>query len=217
MEVQTPAAQDTTKAVDETKNQTQQAEPVQKAQTQESKAETPNEASTTSKENPKTETKAEDKPNEEKVVPEKYDLKLSEGSALDPAALDRIAALAKAQGLDQEEAAEFLKMQEEDVQAFVTERKQTWLQQLKDDKELGGDNFNENVALSSRVIEKYASPGLKAELAKTGYGNHPELVRMFARLGKEMADDKAILPPNNSKGQKSLEELFYPSHKQEGA
>ena len=153
---------------------------------------------------------------QERIVPEKYDLKLSEDSILEASALDRIAAVAKAQGLTQEEATAFLKNQEEDVQNYINEMKDVWKKQAISDKEIGGEKLNENVALASRVIDRYASPELKTVFNKTGYGNHPELVRMFVRIGREMGNDKAIVPgAQGSSGPKSDEEIFY--GKQESA
>lgn len=151
-----------------------------------------------------------------KVVPETYDLKLSENSPLDSDALTKLAAEAKALGLSQEEAADFVKVREEDVTDFIKQRKDAWLNQSKADPEIGGTKLAENVVVANRAIEKYASPALKSELAKTGYGSHPEMVRMFARIGREMADDRAILPGAQTGNTMPVTEIFYPK-KQEGA
>lgn len=146
---------------------------------------------------------------EEKVVPEKYDLKLAEKSLLDKGIVERIAAEAKAQGLSQEEAQSLVTNRENDVAAFVETRKQTWLQETLSDKEIGGDGLKENVALANRMLDRFASPALKNELTKTGYGNHPEMVRMLVRIGKASANDKAIIPRAHQTESQSLASKMY--------
>lgn len=137
-----------------------------------------------------------DKSGEEpaKVVPEKYDLKLAEDSPLDPSALERIAALAKAQGMTQEEAQVAVELQEEDVKAFIKEQKDKWHADSVADKEIGGEKLTENIALANRFFDKYGSPALKTYLERTGLGSHPEVVRLFVRLGAEDGNDKFVQP-----------------------
>lgn len=144
-----------------------------------------------------------------KVVPEKYALKLEEHSHLDPTNLASIEAYAKANKLSQEEAQGLVAKTEADTKAFVESRKAEWLKQSTSDKEVGGDHLKENVAHASRAIERFASPALKAELNKTGYGNHPEMIRMLSRIGKSMAEDKLILPGSQGSASKPMEEVFY--------
>jgi hypothetical protein len=55
-------------------------------------------------------------------------------------------------------------------------------------------------------FDKYATEPLKEMLRNTGLGNHPEVVRFFARLGKEAASDNfevspvGNVPPKVTKG-----------------
>lgn len=178
-----------------------------------------------SKEPVKTETAAE-KPTESKspedtkstaektppVVPEKYELKLSEGSLLDAAYLEKIEAIARQRGLSQEDAQSLLQSTEQELAAQVDRQAQTWLEQTKADPEIGGNNFNESVAVTQRFINAFASPALKEELNRTGRGNHPEFVRFFYKVGKHFQDDKAVFPGTTPDTKpKTLEEKFYPT------
>lgn len=153
---------------------------------------------------------------EQKVVPEKYDLKLSEDSLLDQGSMERIAAIARERGLSNEEAQGFLQEQEKATQTFIDERKAAWLAESKADKEIGGDALNENAELAKRVVERFGNPTLKSELDRTGYGNHPELIRLLTRIGKAMSEDKLVKPGAQAQGSKSLEDVFYgnPKHKE---
>ncbi len=154
----------------------------------------------------------------EKVVPEKYDLKIPDGSPLGQAQLDKISQLAKEKGLSNEEAQalvddkhavveDYKRQQDESVQSV----KDGWITSVKNDKEIGGENFNRSVELSKRVVEKFGSEKLVQELESTGLGNHPELVRAFSRIGKAMDADKWIPAGNPGAGKKSTAQKLYGS------
>jgi hypothetical protein len=62
------------------------------------------------------------------------------------------------------------------------------------------------------VVARFGSDSLKAELSKTGYGNHPEMVRLLTRIGKAMAPDQLVLPGTQAGGtQKSAADVLYGS------
>ncbi len=144
------------------------------------------------------------------VVPEKYDLKLSENSILDDVFIKRTEAYAKAQGLSQEDAQSILKAQEEDVAAFMEDRKAEWKKTTLEDPEIGGEKLTENIALAQRMLKKFASPSLEKELTRSGYGNHPEMVRLFVKLGRMAGEDKAVIPGSQEgRAQLSIAERLY--------
>lgn len=156
------------------------------------------------------------------VVPEKYDLKPPEGSVLDAKAIETVTAQAKAMGLTNEQAQAYLNDKDTQVRSFHTQQKEaldarrvTWADAVKNDKELGGDNLNESVETAKRFVKEYASDALKKELDDTGLGNHPELIRMLARAGKAMKDDKTVFPGSQGgSAAKSIEDVFYGGTKQ---
>jgi len=63
---------------------------------------------------------------------------------------------------------------------------------MKSDKEIGGDSFTPSVKHAQNAINKFGTPELKSALDSYGMGNHPELVRVFARIGKAMAEDTHV-------------------------
>lgn len=155
--------------------------------------------------------KADDKPSE-------YKLTLSEGSPLTAEHLAEVAEYAKAKGFTPEQAQAMVEREEQVAKKFETNWKQTqeraafeeWPAQAKADKEIGGKNFDQSLALSKRALNKYGTPEFVNVLETTGIGNHPEVIRIFKKIGEAMADDTAVLPTNNSSGkQKSVEERFY--------
>ncbi len=131
------------------------------------------------------------------AVPERYDLKLPTDTRLDAAALERTAAEARALGLSQEAAQKYLEAKHAEVGKYVetiqtqhaTQVKQ-WETDVKADPELGGDKFARTAELSARFVDTFGSPTFKKMLSDTGYGNHPELVRIFAKAAAAIGEDQ---------------------------
>ena len=154
---------------------------------------------------------------DEDAVPETYDLMTAEDSLLDQTDIDRIAADAKEQGLTNGEAQLMADMEAEAIDRYhgkldkqVEDIQAGWIKTAEADKEIGGDVFKENAEMSKRVIEKFGSEALKDLLDESKYGNHPEVVRIFSKIGKLMSEDKTFFPKAHETGEKSMEETFYP-------
>lgn len=153
---------------------------------------------------------------EAKIVPEKYDLKLPEGSLLDAKAIETISSYAKEKGLSNDEAqalinrdsslvAEYKQSQESAFKQVA----ETWVSQVQEDKEIGGASFKENAELAKRVIKKFATDDFSKVLDNTGLGNHPELVRVFVRIGKQMGEDKFVNATHVGAEKKSIADRVY--------
>jgi hypothetical protein len=145
---------------------------------------------------------------DEYVVPEKYDLTIAKDSLLDQTDIDRISADAKEKGLSNEDAQLVADMEAEAIDRYhgkldkqVENLQAGWLKDAEADKEIGGEAFKENAELSKRLMDL---------LDESKYGNHPEVVRIFSKIGKLMSDDEAIFPKAHEKGEKTMEETFYP-------
>ena len=151
---------------------------------------------------------ANEPPKESPKVPEKYDLKLPETSLLDAAYIDKISAVAKQNGLTNEQAQALLSEQDASLSQAVSDRAAKWLEQLKSDSELG-PQLSRKVELASRVINRFGSESLKTELNRSGFGNHPELLRFVSRVGEAMAEDTLINPGTPPKARPSTAEVFY--------
>lgn len=152
-------------------------------------------------------------PKETPKVPEKYDLKLPENSILDSESVEQVAAIAKQNGLTNEQAQKILDDQSSAVTQAIADRSAKWLDQLKSDKELG-PQLSRKVELASRVVNRFGSEELKNELNRSGFGNHPELVRILSRIGEAMAEDTLINPAGVPKDRKPTAEVFYGAPKQ---
>lgn len=156
-----------------------------------------------------------------KIVPEKYELKLPDGSPLDKEALTRVENYAKANKLSNEEAQNLLEVENTAVKAFANKAhadseaaKASWLEASKNDQEVGGQNLAQNVEMSRRVVEKFGSPLLKQIFNDTGTGNHPELIRMLSRIGKAIGEDQLVVGKVGSQPEKvPAEKKLYPNQK----
>ena len=141
------------------------------------------------------------------VVPEKYaDFKVPQGMEVDKAMLEEAAPLFKMLGLSQDKAQKivdfystkiipgFIKTQTETWNA----QKESWVNAVKDDKEIGGDKFKTSVESAQRVLNTLGTPELKKVFDEFGLGNHPEFVRVFAKMSEHLKEDTII--NNNDKG-----------------
>lgn len=128
-------------------------------------------------------------------VPESYDLKMPEGVELDKAAADEFTAIAKELKLSAEGAQKLA-----DVGAKMAQRQaeahanlvESWVEQVKTDKEIGGDKLDENLAVARKAIETFGTPELKDVLNATGLGNHPAVIKAFYKAGKAISEDAFV-------------------------
>jgi len=161
-------------------------------------------------------------PQGDKVVPEKYDLKLPDGSFLDQGRIDKVALHAKEYGLNNEQAQKLLESEHEAVSSYAQNLQKEfesqhkgWLEAIKNDKEIGGDSYQENIEQAHRVLKRFGNEAFFKELETTKLGDHPELVRTFVRISKALSEDKLIMAGAQSPGKKSIEDIFYPTTKKE--
>lgn len=197
---------------------TQTAESTTTAQSAEVAAQASStQASTTQAQSTQTETKAEEG---KTVVPEKYELSIPEGSLLDSAHLDQFQALAKAEGWDQTKAKTMWERETEVVgQAFekakTTHEAQVanWANEIKADKELGGEKLTQTSEITKRVLQKFGSPELIEALNNSGYGNFPPLVKFVHALGKAAGADTWVSPNTQGESTRDIASTLYPSAK----
>ena len=131
----------------------------------------------------------------EPVVPESYELKMPEGVQLDSAAAEEFTAIAKELKLDQAAAQKLAdigaKMATRQAEAHA-QLVETWTEQVKTDKEIGGDKLDQNLGIARKAIDTFGSPELKALLNSTGLGNHPEVVKLAFKVGKAISEDRFV-------------------------
>ena len=143
-------------------------------------------------------------------APEKYEFAAPEGQELDANALSVFEPIAKELGLTQEQAQKLVdiypQIQQQQAEAW-SKQGEEWREQVKSDKEIGGDKYTANVGNAQKALDQFGSPALREYLETTLLGNHPELVRFFAKVGKAVSEDTMVMPNNG--GQLSAADVLY--------
>lgn len=131
------------------------------------------------------------------LVPEKYELKTSDGKVADEADTSEFTALAKEFKLPQDAAQRLFDMGNKAVQgttdhvlASIKTTQDSWLAASKSDKEFGGDKLDANMAIAQKALA--LSPEVKTLLRESKLGNHPELIRWMYRVGLKLSEDTNI-------------------------
>lgn len=144
------------------------------------------------------------------AAPEKYEFTPPEGQELDANALAVFEPIAKELGLSQEQAQKLVdiypQIQRQQAEAW-SKQVADWGEQVKADKEIGGDKFNASVGAAQRALDQFGNTELREYLNASGLGNHPALVRFCAKVGKAMAEDTFVVP--NQGGQRSAADILY--------
>jgi len=137
------------------------------------------------------------------AIPEKYDFKVPEGVEVDDAIRAEVEAIAKEGKMSLELAQKVFDMKV-GTQATVLEKFQSehavrvadWGEQTRNDPEIGGEKYEQSVRVAQKVINKFGSAGFGEMLKTSGYGNHPEVVRMMAKIGHAMSEDSLEIAGN---------------------
>ena len=145
------------------------------------------------------------------------DFKVPEGMEVDKDALADFLPIAQGQKLSQEDAQKYIdifakgaeRATEANAKAW-TELKATWVETAKSDKEIGGERYDENVKLAKLAIDKLGTEALATALETTGFGDNPEFIRIFSKVGKIVADDKFDFGSVTGEGSRSRAEVMYP-------
>lgn len=151
-------------------------------------------------------------------APEKYaEFTAPEGVKLDPEATAEFEGIAKSLDLDQAKAQGLVDLGSKLVQRVAQQQAdahalqvQQWLTESKADKEFGGERFDASVTTARKAVERFGTPQLKTLLDQTGLGNHPEVVRLFQRIGTAISEDAFINAPSAGGSKPSMAARLYP-------
>jgi hypothetical protein len=156
---------------------------------------------------------AEDpKEGEGEAEPEDYGtFDLPEDVTIDQAALDtalpefREAGLTKAQA--QTAIGLYIKLQAKQAEAQAAQVAE-WAKAVTTDKEIGGGRWAENRAVIARARDQFATPELVQLMEQTGLGSHPEVIKLFVRVGKAISDDGHVIGGNPGPDPRSAESFY---------
>jgi len=132
-----------------------------------------------------------------KTAPADIEIKLPDGVKADEGVLKEFKELAKAKGLNSEQAQAMFdldrKIRIDEANRIAKQHEELaekHRKTIESDKELGGDNLAQTKALVAKVMNDPRTPPEFLELTKDPVlGNHPGLVRLLANWGKAIAED----------------------------
>ena len=150
-------------------------------------------------------------------VPETYEFTMPDGVELDKETLDKVTPLFKELKLPQAQAAKFIDAYIKDVlPAFVKRQADTWkattdgwAEAAKKDPEIGGTKFAKSVEDAQRAVNTL-NPALKPLFDQYGLGNHPEMIRAFAKVADLLGEDTISNTKKNEQTGKSIAERMFP-------
>lgn len=163
------------------------------------------------------------------VAPAPLELKLPDGVKVDDKVLGDFKAAATEAGLDSAKTQKFLDLYlaTQKAQATAAETAQRaafetqqadWAKALEADKELGGAKLQETALYSRKAVQRFA-PELVPLLNDTGLGSHPDVIRVFNRIGRAISEDSlqgtgSATPPKASDTPQARAARAYPSMKE---
>lgn len=138
--------------------------------------------------------------------PDKYEIKLPDGAVED----DGIKALrdfAHKSGLTNDQVNGVMGLHGQIVKGAIDKAMAEGEATLK--TELGA-KFGETVDLANRAVRHFLDDGMVKFLGDTGLANNPGVVKMFAKIGQAMGEDKFVTSDKGQGQGKSAAEKLYP-------
>ena len=134
-------------------------------------------------------------------APEKYELSAAEGQEFDAASFEVVEPIFREIGLSNDQAQKLVTAYGEKIMPALAERARTqletqaaatrkeWSDSFHNDPDLGGANKDRTLADAARAFDHYGlkkGEGLRQMLDESGLGNHPDLIRFVARVGRDL-------------------------------
>jgi len=162
----------------------------------------------------------DDTSQDQTTTDEYTDFTLPEDMQLDSALLESALPVFKELGLTQEQAQKLVDLQAakagQDEQSRLDEfedLKNEWMEASKNDKEFGGDKFDQSIGEARLALEKLGTPELTNLLNDYGVGNHPEIIRIMSKMGALLKEDSPGNTGNASNQPLSHSDILYPTDK----
>lgn len=140
-------------------------------------------------------------------APEKYELAPPEGQEFSPEAVAALEEVARELNLDNASAQKVIDKiapaLAERQQAAIERASAEWVEQVKADKDIGGDKLTGSLVAARGALDQFGTPALRELLDNSRLGNHPEIVKLLAKVGKAISPDAEFVggkpPPADKK------------------
>jgi len=159
-------------------------------------------------------------------VPEAYELEAPGGFAIDPQALAAATPVFKELGLSNEQANKLMpvaakfaaglsdKLNAQILNQVRADRK-AWLDTAMADREIGGANWKQTLAKGAFALDNLGFPKgspFRVLLDESGLGNHPEMIRAWAKVGRAIGEDGDFVRGTGSMhARRDTAETLYPN------
>lgn len=127
--------------------------------------------------------------------------------------MDAFAAQTRDMGLTGGQAQKLLELarqNRESAQEAHAEQVRRWGEEVRADRDMGGAHFEATVMKAKAGLRAFDADGaVLAMLEKTGYANHPAVIRFLSRVGAAHAED-GLVSGGRERAERPLEERLYP-------
>lgn len=133
---------------------------------------------------------------EKAATAEAYELAAPDGYPMDAQALKAFTEHCREAGLSKQQAEKQLSWMKDNYQNWQkqqTAQRKNWREELRADTDFGGSKYDSSLAEARQALARFDEDGqIRAMLNETGYGDHPAVAKIFARVGRALAEDKAV-------------------------
>lgn len=155
-------------------------------------------------------------------TPEPWDvsaLKAPEGfEEVDSAALEAFVPLANEMKLSAEQAQKFVDLYGDKVKSLQESQEATWKSTLdgwKDeamkDTDIGGVKLTDSITAAKTTINTFGNQKVMDILNQSGLGNNVEVIRMLAKIGKAIREDKFVANKASDSQPKTHAQIMFPN------
>lgn len=146
--------------------------------------------------------------------PEPYTLSAPEGYPISEKELADFNRHCLEVGMTREQAEKSLEMLHANFRSMQEQfeaQRRDWVKEIRSDREFGGEHFSASVADAKKALAQFDTDGsVRTMLDATGYGDNPAVIRLFARIGRALGEDRMI-GGRSGKETRPLEERLYPN------
>ena len=149
-------------------------------------------------------------------APEAYtDFTMPEGTTFAPEVLTVFKSTAKELNLPQDKAqliiSKLVPAIETRGKAAIAQGRADMLAAAKADKDIGGEKFDESVAVAKIAMAAYFTPEFAKFLNDSGLGNHPEMIRGLMKAGIPLKPDGWVFGGKKPAADGSDARVLYPN------
>ena len=155
------------------------------------------------------------------ALPEKYELTVPEGFEVNDEMLAEADPIFRDLKLDNDQANKLMPLAGKFAERLFAQQQEAfdqqatdWAKAAKADAEIGGKNWSETETLVAKALDKFgAAKGtdFRTLLDDTKLGNHPEMIRIFRKIGAALGEDGDLARSDaGAPVSKPREEVMYP-------